>query len=275
MKVARTKKIGVFDSGFGGLDILRGIVKENNDYDYIYLGDTARTPYGSRSQAIIYEFTKQAIDFFFENNCELVIIACNTASAEALRKIQKEYLPRKYPTKKVLGVLIPAIEEALTRTTSGKIGVIATTATVRSEKFIREIKKRNKNIYVFQQACPLLVPIVEAGVIQHDATNLILKTYLKPLQQKKIDTLILGCTHYGLLENKIKKIVGKKVDLISEARVVPKKLKKYLQNHPEVEITLKKNSRVLFYTTDLTETFQALGSIFFGKKITVKKVSLR
>lgn len=275
MRATRTKKIGVFDSGFGGLDILRGIVKENSDYDYIYLGDTARTPYGSRSQAIIYEFTKQAIDFFFENNCELVIIACNTASAEALRKIQKEYLPRKYPTKKVLGVLIPAIEEALMKTTSGKIGVIATTATVRSEKFIREIKKRNKNIYVFQQACPLLVPIVEAGIIQHDATNLILKTYLKPLQQKKIDTLILGCTHYGLLENKIKKIVGKKVDLISEARIVPKKLKKYLQNHPEVEITLKKNSRVMFYTTDLTETFQALGSIFFGKKITVKKVSLR
>ncbi len=270
----KTKKIGVFDSGFGGLDILRGIVKENKEYDYIYLGDTARSPYGTRSQEIIYKFTVEAINFFFKNNCDLVIIACNTASAEALRTIQEKYLPKYYPNKKVLGVVVPATEEAVLKTRNKRIGVIATSSTVRSEKFIREIKKSDPSIKVFQQACPLLVPIVEEGVKNQEAINLILKDYINPLIKNKIDTLILGCTHYGLLKNKIKKIVGKDVTIISESSVVSKRLKIYLQKHKEIEQKLKKTGTVIFYSTDLTDKFKKLGSIFFGKKIDVKKITI-
>lgn len=273
-KVKRTKRIGVFDSGFGGLDILRGIVREIPEYDYIYLGDTARAPYGTRSQEVIYEFTKQAVDFFFKNNCKLVIFACNTASAEALHKIQHEYLPKKYPNKKVLGVIMPAIEEALEKTKNKRIGIIATEATVNSSAFTTEIYKKDRRVRVYEQACPLFVPIIEAGERNHPATKLIIDGYLKIFKAKHIDTLILGCTHYGLLENKIKRAVGKNVNIISEARVVPKKLKLYLKNHPEIETTLKKNSKVNFYSTDITETFSTLGSRFFGKRIKAEKVTL-
>ncbi|MDB5259879.1 MAG: Glutamate racemase [Candidatus Nomurabacteria bacterium] len=268
------KKIGVFDSGFGGLDILKGITKENPYYEYIYLGDTARSPYGTRTQETIYTFTTQAIDFFFENDCALVILACNTASAEALKKIQEEYLPQKYPGKKVLGVLIPAIEEAIEKSKNKRIGIVATKSTVESGAFTREINKRDKSIKVFEQACPLLVPIVEAGEQNHPATKLIIEGYLKNLKKKEIDTLILGCTHYGLLENKIKKELGKGIRIISEARIVPKKLKEYLQNHPEIEKTLSKKKKAEFYSTDLSESFCRLGSIFFGEKIKAKKITL-
>ena len=154
------------------------------------------------------------------------------------------------------------------------MGIIATTGTVQSEAFVREIKKAGTTIKVFQQACPLLVPIIEAGEQNHPATKLILESYLKIFKTKNIDTLILGCTHYGLIENKIKKILGKKVNIISEARVVPKKLKLYLQKHKEIEKVLKKNSYLHFYSTDLTKTFSTLGSIFFGKKIKVQKITL-
>lgn len=271
----RDKFIGVFDSGFGGVDILKGIVKELPDYSYIYLGDTARAPYGNRSQEIIYEFTKQAVDFLFQAGCELIIFACNTASSDALRKIQQEYLPKYYPNKRVLGVLIPACEEAIIKTTNQKIGIIATESTVQSKAFIREIKKLNpkiKNIY--QKACPLLVPIVEVGEQKSVATKIILKDYLESLKKKSIDTLILGCTHYGILEKEIKKIVGRKVCIISEAKIVPKKLKDYLLRHPEIEKKLGKDGIVCFYSTDLTEKFSRLGSRFFSKKIKAKKVML-
>lgn len=272
--VKRNKSIGVFDSGFGGIDILRGIVKELPEYNYIYLGDTARSPYGTRSSVLVYEFTKQAVDFLFKSNCELVIFACNTASSDALRKIQQEYLPKNYPNKKVLGVLIPAVEEAVKNTKNKKIGVIATEGTVKSCSFIEEIKKLDSSIKVFQKACPLLVPIVEAGEQNSKAVNLILKDYIKNLTKNNIDTLILGCTHYGILENKIKNITGKNIKIISEAKIVPKKLKDYLKRHSEIENKLKKNMSVDFYSTDLTDKFITLGSKFFGKKIKVKKVIL-
>ena len=160
---AKNKFIGVFDSGFGGLDVLRGIVKELPSYNYIYLGDTARLPYGNRPKETVYEFTKQAVDFLFRQNCELIILACNTASSDALRKIQREYLPKKYPGKKVLGVLIPLSEEAVKYTKSLKIGVMATIGTVQSKSFVRELGKLDTKIEVFQEACPLLVPLVETG----------------------------------------------------------------------------------------------------------------
>ncbi|MCU0660409.1 MAG: glutamate racemase [Candidatus Pacebacteria bacterium] len=274
MKKISKKYIGVFDSGFGGLTILQGIVKALPQYDYMYLGDTARVPYGTRSTDVIYEFTRQAIDFFFQNGCTLVIFACNTASSDALRKIQKDYLPKKYPGKRVLGVLIPAAEEAAAQTVNSRVGVIATEATVTSNAFVREVTKLNPRISVFQSACPLLVPIIEAGEYNSIIVDLMLKKYLRPLTAKKIDTLILGCTHYGIIKLKIKKVVGKKVTIISESQVVPKKLKDYLARHPEIEKTLGKGRKRIFYSTDLTEKFDRLGSIFFGQKIKAKKALL-
>jgi glutamate racemase len=274
MALNNQKFIGVFDSGFGGINILRGIVKELPTYNYLYLGDTARTPYGTRSKEIIYEFTKQSIDFMFANNCELIILACNTASSDALRKIQREYLPRYYPNKKVLGVLIPTAEEAVLKTRNNKIGIIATEGSVQSGSFIRELTKINPKIKVFQNSCPLLVPIVEAGEHNSKAAKIFLENYLKPLKNKNIDTLILGCTHYGIMENQIRKIMDSDTAIISEAKIVPKKLKSYLVRHPEIENKLGKKGLVNFYSTDLTKKFESLGSKFFGKKINAQKISL-
>ncbi len=270
----RNKSIGVFDSGFGGLDILKGIVRKLPEYNYIYFGDTARAPYGSRSQETILEFSKQAVDFLFAEGCEVIIFACNTASSEALRIIQQEYLPKKYPHKRVLGVLIPAVEFASEKTRNNRVGVIATEATVLSEAFPDEFKKINNKIKVFEAACPLLVPIVELGEINNPSTNDIIRNYLTPLVNKNIDTLVLGCTHYGILETKIKKIVGPHICIVSEARVVPQKFSNYLHRHPEIERLLVKKGKVRFCSTDRTSKFQNLGSKFFGKEIQVEKVNL-
>ncbi len=270
----RNKLIGIFDSGFGGLSIMKGIVRELPEYDFVYLGDTARVPYGTRSKEIVYEFTKQAVDFLFKNNCELIVFACNTASSDALRLIQRVHVPRKYRGKKVLGVLIPAAEEACEKTSNNKIGVIATGSTVASGSFIREMRKINPQVQVYQKACPLLVPIVEAGEYNSPAAQEIIKKYLKPLTDKKIDVLILGCTHYGILEPKIKKIIGKDVKIISEDKIIGGKLRDYLKRHPEIVKKLGRNGRRVFYSTDLTDNFQRLGSKFFGRKINVKKASL-
>ncbi len=270
----RTQSIGVFDSGFGGLSILRGIVKELPDYDFVYLGDTARVPYGTRSSEAVYEFTRQAVEFLLKKNCGLVILACNTASSDALRKIQREYLPKWFPDRNVLGVLIPAVEEAAAKSRNKMVGVMATSGTVRSGAFVREIFKLDPKINVFQEACPLLVPLVEAGEEHSPATEHFLKQYLKPLPVKKIDTLILGCTHYGMLERRIRKLVGKNVHVISEANVVARKLRNYLDRHPERERTLARNGARTFYSTDITENFETLGKRFFGERINVEKVVL-
>lgn len=270
----RKNFIGVFDSGFGGLDVLREVVKKMPAYDYIYLGDTARAPYGTRSQETVYKFTEQAVDFLFKKKCRLVILACNTASSEALRKIQGNYLLKKYPQRRVLGVIIPVSEEAAVKTTGGRIGVIATNGTVKSGAFKRELKKLNPKIKVFQKSAPLLVPLVEAGEHNSRAAGLILKNYLYSLLKRKIDTLILGCTHYGVLKGEIKKIAGKSVRVVTEGRIVAKKLENYLKNHPEIEATIGRNSKVIFYTTDLTDIFRVLGGKFFGKKIKPEKIQL-
>ena len=270
----RKRKIGIFDSGFGGLNIAKEIIKKMPEYSYIYLGDTARTPYGTRSQETIYNFTKQAIEFLLKKDCDLIILACNTASALALRKIQKEYLPKDYPQKKVLGVIIPVAESIIKKTNNNRIGVIATEATVNSKTFEKEIKKLNSKINVFQNPCPLLVPIVEAGEQDSEILKICLKKYLNPLVKKKIDVLILGCTHYGLLENKIKKLLRKNIKIVSEGKIVAEKLKTYLLKHPEIEKNLSKESKIIFFTTDLTDKFKILGSKFFGKLILPQKIKL-
>lgn len=253
---------------------MKEIVKKMPDYDFVYLGDTARVPYGTRSTEIIYGFVCQAVNFFFKKKCALIIFACNTASSDALRRIQKEYISSNYASTKVLGVLIPAAEEAVQKTKNKKIGIIATSGTVASGAFKREIKKINPEIKIFQQACPLLVPLIEAGEQNSKPAEMILKNYLRPLIDKKIDTLVLGCTHYGIIENKIKKIVGKKVRVVAEPMVVAKKLKNYLKRHPEIEKKLSKKGSLRFYSTDITDNFKILGKKFFGRKIEVQKVEL-
>lgn len=267
----RNKRIGIFDSGFGGLHVLRSIVTALPQYEYVYLGDTARAPYGDRPQETIYAYTKQAVEFLFQQECGLVLIACNTASSEALRKIQSEY----YATKKVLGVLIPAAEEAVRKTKNRRVGVIATRGTVASDTFVRELVKLESRIKVFQKACPLLVPLIEAGEHTSPETDTILKRYLRPLLQKDIDTLILGCTHYGILERKIRKIVGPDIAIISEARVVPGKLKAYLAKHTEIEEMLGKKSKITFFSSDRTDNFKRLGSKLFGRVLRVEKATLQ
>ncbi|MDD2657544.1 MAG: glutamate racemase [Candidatus Pacebacteria bacterium] len=269
--VKRIKRIGVFDSGFGGLHVLRFIVTALPGYEYVYLGDTARAPYGDRPQETIYAYTKQAIDFLFKQNCGIVVIACNTASSEALRAIQQEYGAEK----KVLGVLIPAAEEAVRKTKNNRVGIIATTSTVASKKFPRELFKLDASIKTFQQACPLLVPLIEAGEQNSPEMVTILKRYLAPLLAKNIDTLILGCTHYGIVEKKIRAVVGPDITIVSEARVVPKKLKQYFEKHTEIETTLCVKPMVHFFSTDRTDKFQTLGSKFFGRPIKVERAVLK
>ncbi len=278
----RNGSIGVFDSGFGGLDILRCIVAKLPQYHYLYLGDTQRTPYGTRTQGTIYQFSREAVDFLFKRGCELIILACNTASAEALRKIQQEYLPQFFSQNKVLGVIIPAVEAAVGQTKNGKVGIMATEGTVKSGAFEREILRRSPNTRVFQAACPLLVPIVEAGEDSPEIVLPILRKYLVPLFEQGIDTLILGCTHYGLLEKQIRQalrqglgqVVGEKVSLIVEGEVVAEKLADYLARHSEIEQKLNLAGEVEFFTTDLTDKFQELGSQFFGKPIDPQKVEI-
>ncbi len=264
-------KIGIFDSGFGGLSILKEIVKKLPQYDYIYLGDTARAPYGNRSQEIIYEFTKEGIDFLFKNGAGLIILACNTASSEALQKIQQEYLPKKYPDKKVLGVVIPGAEEAVIKTKNKKVAILGTEATVASGAFKREIKKLDNKIKVTEIAAPLLVPLVEAGEDKSKSAEMLIKQYVTLATKSGADTLVLGCTHYGILETQIKKVVNS-VCVISEGKVVASKLEEYLKRHNDIEAKLSKNSIQEFFTSDRSDKFDRLGSRFFGKQIISKTV---
>lgn len=242
--------IGVFDSGLGGLIIFNELIKKLPQYNYVYLGDNARVPYGGRSRKTIYEFTRQAVNFLFKKDCALIVLACNTATAAALRQIQKEYLPRNYPQRRVLGVVRPTVE-FVAGSGAKKVGVIATRATVDSKSFIKEIHKLNPNIQVFQNAGPLLVPFIEEGEINTKAFKLVLKKYLQPLIDKKIDTLILGCTHYGLVKNIIKEIVGEQIMVVSEESVLPDKLIWYLNKHINISRHLQQKGLRKYYVTDL------------------------
>lgn len=266
--------IGVFDSGFGGLSVLRGLTQELPQYDYVYLGDTARTPYGTRGSDVIYEFTEQAIDFLFKKGCPIIILACNTSSSEALRKLQQEYLPRHFPGRKILGVIIPSAEEAACLTANNNIGVIATTRTIASGVFERELKKLDFGIEVYQQACPLLVSLVEAGEDDPIVTQLILANYLEPLLDQHVDTLILGCTHYEFLMKEIRNIVGGDLHIVTQGKVLAKSFKNYLKRHSELERKLRKKSELSFFSTDLSDKFAVLGSKFFGKTIVPEHVRL-
>lgn len=267
-------KIGFFDSGFGGLSIMREVVKVLGQYDYVYLGDSLHVPYGPRPAGEVHDFTLAAVDFLFKQDCQLVVIACNTATAQALRQIQRQYLPSHAPDRRVLGVLLPAVEEAVGQTRNLHVGVMATQGSVNSGAFVSELAKANKNIHVFQQACPDLVTLIEAG--KHGSPELIeaLKRYLEPLLSNDIDTLILGSTHYSLVADDIQRVVGPKVKLIDEGPVVAQKLANYLNRHPELDTKLSKNGSRIFYSTKPSRHFNNLGSQFFGSPIKAELAAL-
>ncbi len=265
-------KIGVFDSGLGGLVITHSLMKHHPLYDYVYLGDTARTPYGNRSQETIYEFTKSAVEYLFEHDCRLVMIACNTASADALIKLQQEYLPQHYPDRRILGVIIPTAEDAINKTNNGNIGVIATRSTVDSKAYVREIHKLNKDIKVYQQATPLLVPLVENYALQYSQP--IIHDYLKPLLASNIDTLILGCTHYPILKKQIREEVGDDITIISQDELIAEKLADYLSQHTAIEKLLSRNGTHQFLLTDIPPVTSEIARQMFGQTVKLEKIEL-
>ena len=267
------KMIGVFDSGFGGLVVLREFLQLLPQYDYLYLGDNARIPYGTRSDRVVIRFTEQAVDYLFRQGCRLIVLACHTASARALRRIQQVWLPERYPDLRVLGVLIPTVEEAVARTRSKRIGVIATEGTVISQSFDLELKKLDSEVEVIQQACPLLVPIIESGEQEWEGTGLILRRYLAPFKDR-VDTLILGCTHYSILKDQVQAILGPGHELICSGQVTAAKLVDYLRRHPEMETRLSRRGTRRYLTTDLTPRFAQLASLFMGHPLSSEVVEL-
>lgn len=266
--------IGVFDSGFGGLVVLREFLRLLPQYDYLYLGDNARIPYGTRSDRVVIRFTEQAVDYLFRQGCRLIILACHTASAKALRTIQQVYLPTHYPAYRVLGVTIPTVEEALARSRRKRIGVIATEGTVASRSFELELHKLDHTVEVIQQPCPLLVPLIEAGEQHWEGTTMILQRYLQPLKEAAVDTLILGCTHYSILSSLIRSLMGEEVELICSGQVTAVKLVDYLRRHPEIETLLSRGGTRRYLTTDLTPRFQELASLFMGAPVDAEVVEL-
>jgi len=267
--------IGFFDSGFGGLTVLKSVEGLLPEYDYLYFGDNARVPYGTRSQEIVYEFTRQAVDYLFRQGCPLVIIACNTASAKALRRIQQVFLPAYYPDRRVLGVVRPSAEEIVERHCR-RVGILATEGAVASNIYKVEINALAPDIQVYHQACPLLVPIIEAGEVDWVGTDLIIERYLGQLfaQDAGIDTILLACTHYPILYKKFIRQVGSKSRVLDQGPIVARKLKSYLARHPEVEVRLARRGKRFFLTTDTSERFDRLARIFYGNSIHSKLLSL-
>jgi glutamate racemase len=294
-------RIGVFDSGLGGLLVAQSIIRRLPQYDYLYLGDTKRVPYGNRSQATIHQFVGEALDYLFNNDCQLIILACNTASAEALRKSQQEYLPRNYPDRRVLGVVIPMAEAAIDaldekrraslnpglataialcqgaglQEPSGdefcpRVGVIATSSTVESGAYARELDRIFPGAVAVQNATPLLVPLVENDGFKY--VDSVLDDYLAPLIEQDIDSLILGCTHYAALKRQIAKRID--VPIISPDEVVPAKLADYLTRHPEIESKLSKTGSRAYEVTDLTSSYAALAQRLAGEEVDLTVTSI-
>ena len=267
----RTHKIGIFDSGLGGLVIAKAITDALPDYDTIYVGDTLHVPYGPRSGEAIYQFTERAVDFLFQQDCQLVIIACNTASASALRRLQQTWLPQHYPDRRVLGVVVPTIEQAL-ETGHTKLGVIATSFVINADTYGEELRKINDRIEMISAATPLLVPLIENNGLQY--VEPVLRDYLQPFINRGIDGLILGCTHYPLLKPMLKQILPAGIDLISQDDFIPAKVSNYLQRHPEIENRLSRGNTHRFCVTDIAKAYQTMANGLYGHTITLEKVTL-
>jgi glutamate racemase len=263
------KPIGVFDSGYGGLTVLKELINDLPQYDYLYLGDNARAPYGPRSFDTVYQYTLQCVKWFFKQGCPLVILACNTASAKALRTIQQKDLPVIDPEKRVLGVIRPTAEIIGNFTKTNTIGILGTTGTVQSNSYPIEIQKFFPNVSVIQQACPLWVPLVESNEYKSEGADYFIKKSLDELmaKSKHIDTILLACTHYPLLLDKIKRFIPKGMNIISQGEIIAESLKDYLNRHPEIEEKCSKTGAFNLYTTDSEEDFDKHSVVFFGKAI--------
>ncbi len=261
--------IAVFDSGYGGLTVLKPIIEKLPQYDYLYLGDNARAPYGNHSKENILNFSRQAVDYLFDQGAKLILFACNTASARALRPIQQSYLKGDKETeRKILGVLIPVAEQAVEISKNNRIGVVGTKATMNSQAYNQELKKIDQKVKVYSKACPLLVPFIEEDWHKKPEAKSILKKYLLPLKSSNIDTLILGCTHYPLMINDFKKVMGKNVKVLDSGTIVAEKLQDYLNRHPEIEQKLSRGKKRSFLTTDDPQIFKKFVEKHFGMKIT-------
>lgn len=269
--------IGVFDSGYGGLTVLKEIADRLPQYDYLYLGDNARAPYGTRSFESIYQYTLECVKYLFDQGCPLIILACNTASARALRNIQQLDLPKIAPDKRILGIIRPTAETIGNYTKTGHIGVLGTPGTVASESYVIEINKFFPDMQVHQQACPMWVPIVENNECNTAGAEYFVKKNLEDLFKKsgKIDTILLGCTHYPLLLETIKKHIPKNVTVLTQGKIVAESLADYLQRHSEIEIKLSKTENKKLHTTDSADIFDAHAKDFFVEEIKSEQIFLQ
>jgi glutamate racemase len=261
--------IGVFDSGYGGLTILKELVQQLPEYDYLYLGDNARAPYGTRSFETVYQYTLEAVQWFFKQGCELVVLACNTASAKALRTIQQKDLAQFGAQKRVLGVIRPTAEIIGRFSESGHLGILATKGTVISESYVLETAHFFPEMTVFQQACPMWVPIIENGEHEGPGADYFVQDSINQLlsQSPAIDTILLACTHYPLLLPKIAPMLAPHIQVVSQGAIVAQSLANYLERHPAMAGNCSKNGQIRFCTTDSTSDFDEKGAIFFGKPI--------
>ena len=268
--------IGVFDSGYGGLTILSQMRERMPEYDFLYLGDNARTPYGTRSFEVVYEFTSQAVRTLFDMGCQLVILACNTASAKALRTIQQIDLPKIDPRKRVLGIIRPTVEYLGDITSTRHVGILATSGTIKSQSYPLEIKKLFPDITISGEACPMWVPLVETGEAASDGADYFIQKHIDRLLSKddKIDTLILGCTHYPILYDKIRRYTPEHVKIVTQGEYVARSLTDYLRRHPEMDSLCTRQGTCRFLTTESVEVFKDYASIFFDDNIEVKSVAL-
>ena len=261
--------IGIFDSGYGGLTVLKEIVKELPQYSYQYLGDNARAPYGPRSFDTVYHYTLQAVEWFFNQGCSLVILACNTASAKALRTIQQKDLPIIAPDKRVLGVIRPTTEVLGQYTLTNNVGIVGTSGTVQSQSYPIEIAKFYPDIKVYQEACPMWVPLIENNEYNKPGADYFVEKHLNNLlkQDADIDTLLLACTHYPLLIEKLRQLTPPHITILSQGEIVAKSLADYLQRHPAIENKCLQTASIDFYTTDDTLDFDNKATIFWGDKV--------
>ncbi|WP_319589846.1 glutamate racemase [uncultured Draconibacterium sp.] len=274
----KTSPIGVFDSGYGGLTVLKDLIKSMPEYDFLYLGDNARTPYGTRSFDVVYDYTLQAVKYLFAQGCPLVIIACNTASAKALRNIQMLDLPHLAPDNRVLGVIRPSVEKVSEITQNGHVGVLGTVGTVASESYPIELEKWSDGQVksTVQEACPMWVPLVENNEIENVGADYFVQKNIEAIlaKDKFIDTLILGCTHYPLLIDVIKKYVPENINILTQGAIVAEKLVDYLKRHPEMEKRLTKCSNLVYQTTESAVTFESKAALFMGSEVNAKTVHL-
>lgn len=268
--------IGIFDSGYGGLTILHGIRQLLPEYDYLYLGDNARAPYGPRSFDVVYEFTRQAVMKLFDMGCHLVILGCNTASAKALRTIQQQDLPKIDPTRRVLGIIRPTAEVIGQLTQSRHVGVLATEGTIKSESYTLEIQKQFPDIKVSGVACPFWVPLVEYNEADSPGADYFVKKRIDEVMRKdpEIDAIILGCTHYPLLMPKILKYLPSGVRVVPQGEYVAESLKQYFEKHPEIEERCSRGAGVRYLTTENPEKFKEQAQIFLHEDVNVENITL-